>query len=483
MITTGLRAADPHNRRRRLFFAVSLIAVGSVATSALGAGPTRISGVGGARAVAAGGFHTCAVTSSGGVKCWGGNFDGQVGDGSLTDRTRPVSVSELSSGVEAVAAGRVHTCALTIAGGIECWGWNEFGRLGDGTTTTRVRPVAVLGHASGVRAVAVGWRHSCAVTDAGAAECWGWNEMGQLGDGTRTPRSTPTPVAGLDSGVRMITAGYRHTCALMDAGVVECWGGNDYGQLGDASTNDSWKPKVVQGLPRGVQSISAGSLHTCVLISGGAVECWGRNEEGELGNGTTATWAGPTPVLGLHEPVRALDAGGYHTCALSMTGRVECWGWNLAGALGDGSREERHRPVVVASLPPGVQEISAGSFHTCALESGGLVSCWGDNTGGELGDGTTTARSRPVPVIGLGAPAVRLAVRVTGRGRVEFANGSCSRVCTLVRAQGSTAVLTATAAKGWRFSAWGGACTGQPRRCAVRLLRNATATARFARDP
>ena len=465
--------------RNMLFVLWVVLAATTLAVSASRAGPTKPGAVGGARAIAAGGFHSCAVTRTGGVRCWGGNFDGQVGDGSLTDRTRPVGVAELRTGVRTVAAGRVHTCALTVSGGIECWGWNEYGRLGDGTSTTRLRPVAVVGQGSGVRAVAMGWRHTCALTGEGAAECWGWNESGQLGDGTTTWHSIPTPVAGLGRGVRMITAGYRHTCALTDGGGVECWGGNDYGQLGVETSVESRQPTAVPGLESGVESISAGSLHTCALTSAGQVECWGRNEEGELGDGTAVSRPGPVVVSGLHEPVRALAAGGFHTCALSVSGSVECWGWNLAGALGDGTRTERHQPVRVARLVADVEAIAAGSFHTCALRRGGLVFCWGDNTAGELGDGTTTARLKPVPVLDLGAPAVRLTIRVLGHGQVHVADRACSRTCTLDRVRGSSLVLAATASRGWRLAGWRGACSGRCRRCAVHLSRNATVAARF----
>jgi alpha-tubulin suppressor-like RCC1 family protein len=467
--------------RRLLRAALVALALGAVLSSASGAGPAPLSAVGGARGIAGGGFHTCAVTSGGGVKCWGGNFDGQVGDGTLADRSRPVWVSALRGGVQTVAAGRVHTCALTDAGGIECWGWNEYGRLGDGTTTTRLRPVAVFGHANDVRSIAIGWRHTCAVTDKGAAECWGWNESGQLGDGTATWRSIPTAVSGLKSGVRMITAGYRHTCAVTDVGGVECWGGDDYGQLGDGGTEDRWIPTAVPGLHSGVQSISAGSLHTCALLDGGEVKCWGRNEEGELGDGTTVARLGPVTVSDLHARIREIAAGGFHTCAVSVGGLVECWGWNLAGALGDGTRKDRHRPVRVSRLPSDVRAISAGSFHTCAL-AGGRVSCWGDNTGGELGDGTTTARLRPVPVLDLGVAAARLTVRVRGHGHVHSSGGPCSTTCMLDRARGTTTVLRAVASKGWTFASWTGACRGHKRRCAVHLLRDVTASARFARS-
>jgi alpha-tubulin suppressor-like RCC1 family protein len=364
--------------------------------------PVAVSGLAsGVTAIAAGDFHTCALMSSGGVWCWGYNFFGQLGDGTTTARSTPVAVSGLASGVTAIAAGGFHTCARTSSGGVRCWGYNFFGQLGDGTTTTRSTPVAVSGLVSGVTAIAAGYEHTCALMSSGGVRCWGRNKDGQLGDGTTTTRSTPVAVSGLVSGVTAIAAGYEHTCALTSSGGVWCWGANWSGQLGDGSYTDSSTPVAVSGLPSEVTSIATGGFHTCALTGSGGVWCWGRNSSGQLGDGTTTDRGTPVAVSGLPSEVTAIASGGVHTCALTSSGGVWCWGRNSSGQLGDGTTTARSTPVAVSGLPSGVMAIAAGDLHTCARTSSGGVWCWGANSSGQLGDGTTTARSTPVAVSGL----------------------------------------------------------------------------------
>ncbi len=364
-------------------------------------------------AVAARGGHTCGVIQSGGVKCWGGNNYGQLGDGTITDRSTPVDVVGLGGDVAAVAGGFGHNCALTTAGGVKCWGLNDFGQLGGGTTTDRSAPLDVAGLESGVAAITPGGWHTCALTTVGGVKCWGRNGHGQLGDGTTTDRASPVDVVGLGSDVVAVAAGYFHTCALTTAGSIRCWGQNDGGQLGadttDLCTTDrplgrfpcSTTPLDVVGLDSGVAAVAAGAWHTCGLTTVGGVKCWGGNNYGQLGDGSTTGNSTPVDVTGLESGVAAVAAGYWHTCALTTAASgVRCWGANKGGQLGDRTTVNRTTPVV--PLPTGVAAISAGYSHTCALTAEGGVKCWGANDYGQLGDGTTTSSATPVDVVEAG---------------------------------------------------------------------------------
>jgi len=356
-------------------------------------------------AIAAGGQHTCALTSGGGVKCWGGNGDGELGNGTTVNSNVPVNVFGLSSGVSAIAAGYAHTCALTSGGGVKCWGYNnDRGELGNGTTVNSNVPVNVFGLSSGVSAISARWSHTCALMSGGGVKCWGQNLDGELGNGTNTNSNVPTDVSGLASGVSAISAGTQHTCALTSSGGVKCWGGNWEGQLGDGTWNSSNVPTTdVSGLNSGVSAISAGGYTNCALTSSGGLKSWGANWTGQLGNGTNIARSNvPVDVSGLASGISAISAGFDHPCALTSSNGVKCWGSNANGELGNGAWTNSNVPVDVSGLASGVSAISAGHYHACALMSSGGVKCWGQGVYGELGNGTNTDSNVPVNVIGFG---------------------------------------------------------------------------------
>lgn len=259
--------------------------------------PTSVVGLGsGVQMIATGMIHSCALVG-GGVKCWGANGFGQLGDGSDTQRLVPVQVTGLTSGVQAIATGGEHSCALTAGGGVKCWGANDYGQLGNGATSEQYAPVDVSGLASGVIAISAGRFHTCAVTSGGTAKCWGANENGELGDGTNTERHAPVDVSGLANGVASIAAGQSHSCARTSGGGVKCWGSNSWGQLGDGSGSDSLVPVDVSGLASGSTSIGVGSDHSCAVVTAGRVLCWGSNQYGQLGNDANADSLEPVFVL------------------------------------------------------------------------------------------------------------------------------------------------------------------------------------------
>jgi alpha-tubulin suppressor-like RCC1 family protein len=368
----------------------------------------------GATAVSASLDHTCAVTAAGGAKCWGSNNFGQLGDGSTMPRTAPVDVSSLTSGVVAISAGEYHTCALLTSGGVKCWGGNYKGQLGDGSMLDSHTPVDVMTLSSGVTAIAAGGNHTCARTSTGGAKCWGDNADGQLGgpasdDCDPGPlvdpcSKTPQNVSGLTSGVAGIAAGRYHTCALTSGGGVKCWGHNFLGQVGNGSSPGYVTlPANVSGLSSGVASIDLGAFHTCAVTTGGAAKCWGTNVDGQLGDGTTTMRNTPVAVSGLDSGVTGISGGRYHSCASMAAGGVKCWGANGSGQLGDGTMDAHLTPTDVQGLSGVKASLATGWRHSCALPYSGALQCWGANGTGQVGSGAPADQLSPVAVTGLGA--------------------------------------------------------------------------------
>src|SRR5205809_4781134 len=387
--------------------------------------PVAVRGLTTATRVVTGDSHTCALLGDGTVQCWGVGDSGQRGDGTFNNiSTVPVAVVGLGgaghlTNAVAIAARGYHSCALLGDGTVWCWGRNQDGQLGNGIplpappgtqcpsswcSSTPVRASGITGAA----AVIAGGYHTCAVLMPDrTVQCWGRNDDGQLGDGTRTSSSTPVPVGGL-TGAAAVTGGFYHTCALLGDGTVQCWGQNYEGQLGNGIVGGvSTTPVLVAGLAN-VRAVSGGYRHTCALLRDGTVQCWGRNVEGQLGDGTTTSSSTPVGVGDITDAV-AVGSGVLHTCALLLNSTVKCWGavgsGNDFGQLGNGATTGSSTPVTVmgtgvvwTSSDPTVATIDA-SGRAAGLGAGTATITATDGSGASA---STTLIVNPAPV----APAI-----------------------------------------------------------------------------
>ncbi len=370
-------------------------------------------------ALAVGLRHACAVTAQGTVLCWGDNRLGQLGDGTNTQRDAPVAVKGLAHPAVAIAAGDEHTCALDSTGAVLCWGSNASGALGDGSAGAQRSSAGPVPGLSGATAIGAGGASTCAAMASGNPVCWGANGAGQLGDGSMMDRTTPSPTKGILGGVGTggltLAPGADHTCIIATGGAVECAGDATNGALGNGG-NLGVDTYVSSGVTNDAVAVTSGIALSCALIDDGTVQCWGFGGDGELGDGLSDTSDMPVPVAGL-AGVTSLAAGFHHVCAVSAPG-VSCWGDTVGATLEDASAPAptpddattddaddeaavavTTRPVV-AGLPSNVTTVAAGG-GTCALTATGAVLCWGDNTYGQLGNGTTTQSPTPVAVVGL----------------------------------------------------------------------------------
>jgi alpha-tubulin suppressor-like RCC1 family protein/lysophospholipase L1-like esterase len=343
---------------------------------------------------------TCATTAPGGVSCWG-NVSA-VGLSTSTRAGTPIPVAGFNGRAVAVSSGAEHACALMAGGGVQCWGWSYRGQLGNGSLNASSTPVTPTGLTTGVRQLSVNDSHSCVLSSAGGVECWGeaWEP---LGGPSHVGSSTPTLIPGLSRGIAAISVGPDHACAVTTTRQVQCWGQNALGQLGDGTKTASQTPVAVHGLPDDVVAVSAGAQHSCALTSLGSVHCWGNDAYGQLGNNSYAEQLVAVAVKGLPQGVVSISAGGFHTCALTSAGRAYCWGDNGDGELGDGSFTSSPVPVEVKGLPPAA-EVVASANHTCAVTKTDRPYCWGLNQYGELGDGDEFSApvSTPQPIVGFG---------------------------------------------------------------------------------
>ncbi len=358
----------------------------TAADSGIQGSPVTFTAAGlGPHPMAAGGFHACGVASGGATYCWGLNNWGQLGDGTYLARHEPTPVLGAPPFVT-LTAGLYFTCGLTADGTAYCWG--------NTGATTYFGPGQVGG---ALRFTSLSASHSfstCGLATDGTAYCWGENYWGQLGDGTTNRRTEPTPVTG---GLTFTTlvAGYSHSCGLTQAGELYCWGSNEWGQLGDSTMTDRLVPTPVATTLR-FAKLTLGKLHTCALTPLGEAYCWGT---GEMGDGTSGTRPAPVKVLG-GLTFTTLTTGAIHTCGLTTAGAAYCWGQGTKGQLGLGTLPNWvYVPKPVAGGLT-FHDIVGGWEFTSAITTDGVAYAWGENSDGQLGDGTTSNRISPTPVIG-----------------------------------------------------------------------------------
>ena len=356
--------------------------------------------------LALGATHSCLLTAAGAVWCWGSHRFQQLGhqesSGYGASHPEPRVVPGLDTTARLVA-GSFHTCAISIHGILRCWGHGGFGQLGRGDRVDGAEPrvVELEGRA---RVVVAGEAHSCVLDEEGGVSCFGDNTFGQLGDSTTNSRLRPHR---LELRATDLTAGRHHTCAVADletGASVRCWGAGFAGQLGPIPRPDGYRsfPIEIQiAEPALVQRLTSGSHHTCAVnddpsSSRDVAHCWGHNGFGQLGPGRSLRFE---PTLLATEPFDALAAGGGHQCTLT-DGAVSCWGANARGQLGDGSDTSRRRPTPPSGLPT-ARTIAAGARHSCAVTTDGRVWCWGSSADGQTGQSEQTKLRAPEPVPGI----------------------------------------------------------------------------------
>jgi alpha-tubulin suppressor-like RCC1 family protein len=355
--------------------------------------------------IACGSATTILLKEDGTVWAWGSSRSGAIGNGTDTGSPSPVQVSGLT-GVKAISAACDYNIALLPDGTVWSWGSNEYGGLGNGTKTNSNVPVQATG-LTGVMAIAAGSDHTLALKSDGTVWIWGNNSFGQIGDGTKNneyskndpenDQLTPVQVPGL-TGVRAVAASRGHNLALKSDGTVWAWGRNDLGQLGDGTNQERFTPVQVLG-PDGsnpltdITMIAAGGFYggnSAAVRNDGTLFLWGDNDNGQLGDGSDAGRLLPGAVTGL-DSVKAVAVGGQHVIALKLDGTVWAWGYNNDYQLGFGSGDDQYRPVQVPELA-GIRIIYAGGTHNVAIGEDRKVWIWGDDSSGQLGDGTMASR-------------------------------------------------------------------------------------------
>lgn len=348
------------------------------------------------KAISAGDYHSLAIASDGSVFAWGANWEGQLGDGSTTDRLTPVEISVPGKTFLAISAGEEHSLALASDGSVYAWGNNSNGQLGDASTTNRNAPVEISVTGKTFSEISAGDGHSLALADDGSVYAWGQNSEGQLGDGTQVDRNVPVEISADGKTFSTLSAGGYYSMAVAADDSLWAWGANSDGQLGDATTTNRKTPVEISVAGENVSTISAGYIHSLATTSDGSLYAWGYNGSGQLADGTKTNRNSPHEVLVAGKTFSRVVAGGTQSMGVANDGSVYFWGSNMSGQLG----------LPVSSAIPieagggkSFPQMSAGGFFSLALDSDGSLYSWGQNSEGQLGDGTATDRDTPVEVV------------------------------------------------------------------------------------
>jgi alpha-tubulin suppressor-like RCC1 family protein len=475
-------------------------------------GPALVAGVGGAVALAGGYGHACVLLQDHSMQCWGRNLSGELGNGSFADPMTgpvgsavPVAVAGMTTAV-AISTGAFHTCAVLADGSVQCWGQNGNAQLGNGTVDNAATPVTVPGVTNAI-AVAGGGAHTCALRGDGTVLCWGDNDFGQLGDGTVVRATTPVQVAGITNAVA-VAAGWRHTCAILAGGTVACWGQNEFGQLGDGTTTNRTTPVPVVGLAA-VTGLTAGWWHhSCALTAGGTVRCWGTNEWGQHGDGTTTSTTAPTLMLNTtvtwsssHPSVAtvdqtgralAVDSGATTISATDMTGAVAST-WltvrtraalsTLLSGAGSGSVTSNPTGISCAADCSELYDVGTTVVLTATPDAQSTFHSWSgcDAVSGQTC--TVTVNAATTVTATFDPKTFPLTVLKTGAGGGGVASDpagiSCGADCSESYDVGTTVVLTATPDAQSTFHGWSGCDAVSGQTCTVTVNASTTVTATF----
>ncbi len=384
----------------------------------------------GAINLAAGETHSCAIGFNNNLYCWGQNFSGQLGDFSNKDSPLPVKVDTLGSlmglTIKMAGAGQLHTCAIASNNQLYCWGGDPQGQLGDGTVgsptfITEAQPVGSPLVGTPTNTMGIGRYHSCATNSNSNLFCWGDNTFGQLGDGTMgvatnnpIPNEVIAPLKGKQ--VLSVEVGIGHSCAITSEPRLYCWGRNNYGQLGNGTILDNPIPGTVTtaaNFPSGVKvkllALNTGADHSCAVGTDNNLYCWGLNASGQLGTGDRINKLSVTPVdisgALSGKFIKQAAVGGAHTCAIASDDKVYCWGDNASGQLGQGYSSNNPillpTPVYTSGALNGltIKKVALGLRYSCVIASNNYVYCWGEGINGQLGNGERMQQDYPVEVL------------------------------------------------------------------------------------